>query len=465
MTASRRTALFWVLFSLAFFLNQGLRINDMGLGNDTKEYLAEAYHIAHGQGFSTVHDPDTAEPLDAYRPPGYAAFLSLFILADPGLRHDRFEWYFDTPVDFEDIHAPAGIVAVKWVQAGLLFLAALLAMSLTRKLTDSKACGYAALVLVSLHPFPTSYAHRLYAEGLAIPLIALFAWLLHRCLANRQWRDFILAGLVLGALILTKGEWYYIGPFCLAWIGFTAALRPGQRARLMAGALVIALCAALFVVPWKMRNLHRFGRAMLSERSGVVLDLRSRYAVMSPRQSLAAFVYWSGVAGRDELLESLFEPGDYQALEREKGIYRAVLDHSAELEATHPRIEADRIQFREAAGRILSHPWSYVRTLPVMAWRGMIDGHISVANLVFYLLFAVGAWSLARRKDWENLGALMPFVGQFLFNSLVTHNLPRLNGSGTVLLMVGSAVGACAWIAARRRRKAQMDQRGANNSL
>lgn len=448
-----RAPLLWALFALAFFLNQGLRIHDRGLGDDAREYVAAAYHIAHGQGFSTIHDPDTAEPLDAYRPPAYPAFLSLFILADPGLRHDRFEWFFVSGVDYGTLHAPAGLVAAKWAQAGLLFLAALMAMSLARSLTNSRACGYAALALVSLHPFLTSFAHRFYSEMLAAFLITLFAWLFHACLVKKRWTLFVLAGLTLGALTLTKGQWWYVGPFCLAWLGFTAACRPGHRVRLMTGGLVLALCAAMVVVPWRLRNEHHFGRAMITERSGVVLDLRSRYATMNGTETLAAFVYWSGVAFKQDLLEAWFEPGDWTVLNREKGFYRATLRHSGELEAVHPRTQADRIQFAEARDRLLANPWGYLRTLPVLTWRGMIDGHISVFNLAFYALFAVGAAALVRRRDWEGLGALMPFVGLFLFNSLATHNLPRFNGTGTTLLLVGAVVGAQAWIRSRRERR------------
>ncbi len=442
---SRGALLFWILFIPLFFLNQGLRIHDRGLGDDSREYLAAAYHIAHGQGFSIAQNPDTAEPLDAYRAPAYPAFLSLFILADPGLRHDRFDWLFASPVPMDQAHAPAGIVAVKWVQSGLLLLAALMAMSLARALTGSKGWGYAALILVSLHPFLTKFAHRFYTEMLAAFLVTLFAWLLHRCLTRRKWTDFILAGLCLGALTLTKAQWLYVGPFCLAWVAFMAWRRPEARGRLLAGGLVLALCAAALITPWKMRNQQLFGRALLTEGGGVALDFRSRYATMSAKETLASFLYWSHASFAEDLLDAWFEPEDWAGLDREEGYYRQAMQRHHDLTVEHGALEADRLQFKEAADRILSHPGRYLMTLPALTYRGMVDGNISLFNLAFYVLFFVGLAALVRRRDWEGVGALWPFLGLFLFNSLVTHNLDRFNGTGTALLLVGAMLGVQAW--------------------
>ena len=457
--SEHKVLVFWLLFVPLFFLNQGLRINDRGLGDDSREFWAAAYHVAHGQGFSIAQNSETAEPLDAYRPPAYPAFLSLFIKLSPDLIHDDFSWYFHPKVDPGKLHAPAGMVAVKWFQAGLLFISALLAMGLARSITRSAACGYGALILVSLHPFLTSFSHRYYSEMLAAFLITLFAWLFHRCLKHRGWLDFFLAGLTLGLLTLTRAQWYYLGFFCLAYLVFAAWRIREARTRLLIGALIVLFCSAALVTPWKLRNQQLFGRAFITERAGIALDLRSRYATMTNKEILASFVYWSRSAGKDALLETLFQPEDYTGLVRETGYYRAALDRSGQLEAQHPRAEADRIQFNEAKQRLLANIWGYVRTLPSMTYRGMVDGHLSLLNLAFYLLFAVGLLALVRRGDWIGLGALWPFLGLWAFNSLITHNLDRFNGAGTSLLLVGAVVGWQAW--ALRKRKSQRSSNSA----
>ncbi|MGE4552248.1 MAG: hypothetical protein AB7D57_04000 [Desulfovibrionaceae bacterium] len=467
--ATRRRRILWIVLVftplfLAWHLSQ---LHDRGLGGDARQFVAAGYHIAHGQGFSEIMDPDTAEPLDAYRPPAYPAFLALMIRAVPSLAHDRFEWFFH-PQDFDGLHAPPGMQAIKVAQVLLLLGMSVLAMLMAWELCGSRWAAGLALAATALHPFLTQHVNRFYSELFATGLVTLFAWLFHLCvrrpLGLRDWWRPVAAGLTLGALTLTLAQWWYIGPFCLAYLLFVAWRDPARRRGLVVSALVVGLLMAAVVTPWKLRNQERFGRAFITERGGIALDLRSRYVMMTPEEIAASFFYWSRASVLRQVLTALLDPEQYHNLVREEGYYRAALRRSGELEAAYPRAVADRIQFNEAARRILTHPWNYLRTLPSLTYRGMVDGHWSLCNIPLYCLCLYALWRALRRRDWAGAALLAPFLGLFLFDSLVTHNIGRYNAVGTPLLLAGAMAGGREWWR-RRGRLAAAEARLARKRL
>jgi predicted membrane protein len=298
------------------------------------------------------------------------------------------------------------------------------------RITGDRRWGYAAFVLTMLHPFLGSYVNRYYSELVASVILAGFSLLFYQAVRLRSIGWFLWAGLCLGVLALTRAQWWYCGPACALFAVFVAIMRRRERAafgRLLVGALAMCVVMAAVVTPWKMRNQERFGRSFITERAGIALDLRSRYVMMSDTENLASFLYWTRMSElRDELLPSLIPPAEYRNLVREEGYYAAALRRSGELEAEYPRAQADQIQFREAAERILA-----------------------VLNLLIWFVCFRVVFGLLRRGQWETLAVYAPLMAMWGFDSLVTHNITRYNSVGSVLLMVALAHGL--WLRQQKR--------------
>ncbi|MBU1610485.1 MAG: hypothetical protein KKC99_01445, partial [Proteobacteria bacterium] len=342
---------------------------------------------------------------------------------------------------------------IKYVQVFLLMVACLLALYLTCELTGNIWCGHAAFILTAIHPFLYRYVNRYYSELFAAFLIVVFTTLFYLCSKHHRRSLFIVTGLTLGILTLTMAQWYYISVPCVAYFALLGLLRPRFRRTYFMGALLFVLCFTAVVLPWKLRNETQFGRAFISERAGVALDLRSRYVTMTNKENLASFLYWSRTGDVSNLLNRFLQPADYANLIRETGYYRAVLDRAAELEQDNPRAVADKLQFTEAAQRILSHPWGYVKTLPALTYRGMVDGNISAFNILVHALFWVAALAALRGRRWEEAAIFLPTAMLVAFNSLITHNISRYNATGTVLLVVGLVAGVRVLVLWFRKRK------------
>ncbi|MGE4293574.1 MAG: glycosyltransferase family 39 protein [Desulfovibrio sp.] len=451
---ARRHALICALLALAFCLLHGLKIDDSGVGGDAREFLSTAYHLQRHGVFSMQLSPEMPSIPDAYRPPVYPFLLAGIIEAVPGLRADAFGWlYAPESSGLPENHGPRDLKVIKYVQMLLYLAAAFAAMWIVARITGDRRWGYGAFVLTMLHPFLGSYVNRYYSELVAAVLLAGFSLLFYQAVRLRSMGWFLTAGLCLGVLVLTRAQWWYCGPACALYAMFVGVLRRRERktrGRLIVGALLMCLTMAIVVTPWKMRNQELFGRNFITERAGIALDLRSQYVMMSNDEILASFLYWTRMRElRDELLPRLMDPARYRNLVREVGYYNTALRRSGELEKLYPRSVADEIQFREAAERILSHPWNYLKTLPALTYRGMIDGNLSVLNLLIWFACFRVVFGLMRRGDWETLAVYAPLMAMWGFDSLVTHNITRYNSTGSVLLMV--ALAHCLWLCQQAR--------------
>jgi len=457
LAPDRRHLVICLLLALAFLLLHGIKADDSGVGGDAREFFATAYNMQRHQTFAKSAYPDHAPPApDAFRPPAYPAFLSAVMQMVPQLRNSDYAWLFDhDSTGLKEHHGPPALKTIKYVQILCYLGAAFMALWVMTRITGDRRWGYGAFVLVMLNPFLGNYVNRYYSELLASVMIAGFALLFFKAVRTRGMGWFLSAGLLLGVLVLTRAQWWYCGPACALYAIFTGFMlrkRPGTFPRLVAGGLLMCLVMAAVVMPWKMRNQDLFGRGFITQRAGIAMDLRSRHVMMSNDEILASFLYWTRMSElRDDLLPRLMEPERYANLIREQGYYSHALHRRGELEKQYPAPVADQVQFRESAQRILSHPWNYLKTLPALTYRGMIDGNLSVLNLpIWFAAFAV-VFRLLRRRDWETLALYAPLMALWGFNSLVTHNITRYNATGSVLLMIALAH----WFWLRRQARAQ----------
>jgi len=115
--------------------------------------------------------------------------------------------------------------------------------------------------IVAFHPTLIHYTHFLWAENLVTTLLLAALWALDRwdATARRTW--IVVAGLALGALILTREMALYFVPFAGAWM-LRRDTRRSMRDRLK-DVVLLAVIVAAVVLPWTARNYTRHHRFVL----------------------------------------------------------------------------------------------------------------------------------------------------------------------------------------------------------
>jgi hypothetical protein len=156
------------------------------------------------------------------------------------------------------------LVAVKVAQCvadGLvgLSVALLAARWFSARAGTAAAWGWALFVPLA------AYTHFLFTESLFLALFAPALLLLVRAAdaePARALRDAAIAGALLGLALLMRELALWLGIVGSAWLAF-AARRHGVGAALQR-ALLVPLAAAVVVLPWTLRNVDVYGRAVPS---------------------------------------------------------------------------------------------------------------------------------------------------------------------------------------------------------
>jgi hypothetical protein len=161
------------------------------------------------------------------------------------------------------VHPEAARLAVAVLGAGMVLCTFLLGRRL-----GGRWAAVAAALLVATYPTYIENNEQLLSEPVAaFLLVAGLVALLWAADGLRRRVRWIVAGLVLGALILTRPEYELVVALVLllaAWRVWRAA---GWRTAVAGGAL-LALCAALVVAPWVYRNHRAVGQWTISTGGG-----------------------------------------------------------------------------------------------------------------------------------------------------------------------------------------------------
>ena len=163
-------------------------------------------------------------------------------------------------------------IAIDLLTAWLVFLTA-------RRLLGDLAARLGMLFVLA-YPVTAIYAGRYLAETLFFLLVIAFAFFLGRALADGRWRNYALAGLMLGIGALAKPVLFYFAPMlpilALAPVGWLAkpstSGRDGNpshpRIRRFAGLAAAGLIGILVCVPWMIRNSRVTGEFVTMGTSG-----------------------------------------------------------------------------------------------------------------------------------------------------------------------------------------------------
>lgn len=456
-----------------FVLHAAYNLPHHAIDHDGTHYLCMAHNLVHHGTFSSQRTLSPLPWLSAWRSPGYPAFLALGVTVIPELREYALPRFLR-----------ADLLPLKKWQLGWLLLAAMAAGIFVWRRTGSPWPGYLSFALIACSPALLYFINRFYSEAGAALVVLFLSLALHRALSRPSWWAFALAGLILAIGALTRAAMMYLwlpAMICFALLAWRGGL---PRGKLLAGMALFTLAFALPVGAWMARNHYHFGHWMLSFRGGQVLDIRANHAAMSPKEYLAAFIYYTPWVYLNPLAQESPTPGldSYDPPKHQKlwgvDLYQATFGKILQPEdfknlrvqfrgdtyemmaqhhwARHSKwlghyTVGDAHSQKVAIRKILANPWGHLLASLPLAWRGLFADTWWVALPGFACLFYLGVSSL-RRRDWPLLAFVLPAIYLFTFHSLITVNAARFNSPLVPVLAV--CIGLCAHrLALRWQRK------------
>ncbi len=310
--------------------------------------LARNVASGHGYGFD-------GQPLTAFRVPGYP----LLVAAVTGGRPDA--W---------------ALIAVQaLLSTGSVVLCALLA----RRLAGDRA-GLIAGLALALYPYAAWHDTALQETGL-FTFLALGATLAVMALQRQgDWRMGVLAGMLLGAGILTRAT---LLPFALLALGWAALA--GRKAAV--GAMLGLAATAAVLSPWLVRAQELTGAYGLGTEFGAAV-----YAGNHPL-TFADYPEHSIDLSRARIFaaHTPAEQRELTALEVDE-----VARSDWYLQRGTAAILADPLAFAAGAGRKL---WAAFGPLPSPRRDWLTDGVYAASWLPVLLLGLAGLWS--ERRAWR----------------------------------------------------------------
>jgi hypothetical protein len=194
---------------------------------DVREYVAYAWNMVHHGVFSRLDPGTLAPPPDAYRGPGYPAFLALALASFPD--HDRWYWVA--------LHAQALLGALTCVLT-----------TLTARLWLGPRAALLAGSLLALWPHHIAASGALLSEVVLGALLSLAIWLVCRIAARGGVVGAVpagMAGLAFALAALVNLVMLPLALLAAAWLAWRLRSR---------NAVWIALLPILLVAAWQVRN-------------------------------------------------------------------------------------------------------------------------------------------------------------------------------------------------------------------
>jgi len=408
------------------------------LTDDERDYAQAAIHLLRDGVFSHAPPGESVTP-DAYREPGYALFVAgVWRLCGADAPA--------TPAALEENGAAAlrAVRCLRRAQRLALLIAAWGAALAARRLGGGRGATVAAALLVCASPALRHLSGQLASEALAAPLLTLAAVAL-AALAERPAAGRALgAGLLLGALAVTRAAFAYLLPF--AALVPLLRPRPPQREPWRCRFLLAACLLAVSLLPpalWMARNVRQFDRWTLAE-SRVVPLARAELSLDLAREGRwgAALAWTPGGLARDLhrrwFPASRLDRWEWSGPPAQANYFvRAIHRRAALLASLGDRLAADAALRREAVEIVRKDPGTYLLSLPPLLWRGLFAERSPAWALPFDLalplglLLAIGFVTVLGRAVAQRSGPqlallLLPTLS-FLLHALVTEQLPRFH--------------------------------------
>ncbi|ODR95884.1 hypothetical protein AUC70_03230 [Methyloceanibacter stevinii] len=444
---------------------------------DQKHYVALGYNLARFDTFSMVRDlairprpaiptvTNQPPPLYGAREPLYPFLLSLVFKASV-FDLDKIN-VRDLVWKGERVY-PDVIAKLKLIQSILFALTAVATLIAIRCISGSWILAYLLAFLFA--GCDTLWVRFLRVETLAAFLsivlaLALWAGMVART-HTRRLLFWIGAGVALGLLALTKGLYEYLPLLfvvgCLALLAWTLLWRRRLEVKYL-DALVIALVAYAFILPWAARNHVEFGKFTISTRGGSILEHRATYSTITFPEYLASIEFYSRFSGIGAT------PVDHPFAKRDD-MRRLINKYSDGRKVEYPTfrnlgtIEAEMDVLRQAGySRTTAAAIIYLKSLPVQVamvlplsirasniavreWKSrnaLLEFWARFSRDIFHILrwafvpvFLAGAALAAWRCDWPVFVAFLPSLYHYGMYVAFTHYIPRYNAMLVPIFLV-----------------------------
>ena len=178
---------------------------------DEVEYVLMAHNFYHRGVLSLDRETDGAATPSAYREPGYPAFLAGFMALDPRLSAISIDC-----LTRRDTACAANYSWAKQANVGLLLVTGLIVWLVCWKLAGRVWIAHIGLLLCLANLELHEYATYLVSDFLALVLIAAGSLALYVAGTNVDSKWGLVAGVLLGLLVLTKAAFMFLAPVVLA---------------------------------------------------------------------------------------------------------------------------------------------------------------------------------------------------------------------------------------------------------
>ncbi len=422
---------------------------------DETQYLNAAYNLVHHGVLSPSAAGRPPTP-SARREPGYPVFIAAVMLLDPRLQ--KFTPACNTPPDPKCVPYYRNL---QYANSALIVLTGVLLFITVLIVTGRYPPAYIAALLVFLNVEANEMRHQILSDYFAMAITA-GAMVFLALAFVRRWRgDWLLVGLALAALSLTKAVYLY---FALPLLAIALGVLLIRWRRLTRTSLIaLALIMAGYAPPvgaWMLRNVVEVDSFVITDsRRGIVLSEREIFNSMTPGEYGIAFLWWTRAMG-DNLVRTHFPPQSYRRfhLYGKDGFYLRSHERYSKMIAEEMRKpgvtsrQATTAVDRQLILKILANlPVHLLTTLPVF-YRGIwIDEFIvlTLPALIWLIWVSVG------RRDTLVLALLAPGVFSLLFYALISLNIPRYQLTALPALAFAGGIAGALLIERWRKRKRQ----------
>ncbi len=278
-------------------------------------------------------------------------------------------------------------------------------------------------------------------ESAIFGIYSVFAWMFLRALMRPTALRFVIAGVTLGVLTLTKPSFAALLPVALAIIVGAGRWMSKSRVNLIGRHfLAFALAFACLVAPWMTRNYLALGKfGLTKEYASAALVERFAYDDMSAREFLLAVPYclpgigdalFDKVNGADSMHRFMYHtPGSFFNTGRDRR--NALVEQYGQMDPLIAQL------IRE---EMTSNWWRYLLVNIPLAWCGMWPG--GIVTLLLLPLFLISAVKTARAGKPALLFYATPAIVMLVLDAAVGNHYTRYN-----LILIGPyAAGAAAII-------------------
>lgn len=433
----------FILIYLILFFNAGMKEISkpvLKINNDAIHYFIMAYNLKN-YGIISHSIPAEGEIGDeSYKPkptakrePGYPLFISPAFFLDPILRN-----LSEKDFKFENGELILPSKTPCYLTMTLLLLTSLLGGWITLHFTGNRILSIVALFGIGLSPAFLVVVRQVLSENLSALLLLGFSFFFYLSVKKRDVKYFVISGLLLGMLTLTKAIFQFAWIFIACFILIHHLLKGVFPKRVAAVVILFLISYSAIVLPWLGRNYYHFGRAFITERGGGSLIIRSGYNnMMTTEDYIASFIYWIPTRYTEELALRFFGEDVINHIDvtHPESIHSKVRDIKIEkMREYKSSVEADSVMISMAMKEITSHPFRHLLMCIPFAWKDLfveIDDHFFIPASLISLILFMGFFAFTLRsfikREWEHVAFIFPSLYLFGMHVLLTWCNPRHN--------------------------------------